>query len=141
MSIDVVIINTHASFSVLSDNKEWYLSMADIAKLDNKDVGVLILYGCDAGNLDYVGSNVASSFALKVNGAQVFASDGSVTAGRLNQAWIPAKYTWFLGPITYVSRGRGWVVYRANEGWGFQAYRTGKTAMSLKGLLDFRVPN
>ena len=151
VTIDAVVINTHGNPNVLGDgNGSWSLFATDIANLDNKDVGVLVLYGCNVGHLDYVDTNVASAFALKVNGAAVFASDGTVFAGRAHQWWIPSKYTWFLGSITYASRNdnafnnlisdgpigqkrdnQGWVIYRADGSGGVQTYNTGNKSMTL----------
>lgn len=80
VSIETVIINTHATPIRLSygDNSTDKFSSWDIAALDNKDINRLFLYGCNAGHLDYQGTNPASCFSRKVNGAPVLASDGTV---------------------------------------------------------------
>lgn len=75
-----MIINTHASPAQLSygNNRTDRFSSQDVAALDNKDIDRLFLYGCNAGHLDYQGTNPASQFSQKVNGAPVLASDGTV---------------------------------------------------------------
>lgn len=50
----------------------------DIQNLNSQDVKELVLYGCNAGHMDYQNTNPAAQFAQRVNGGQVLASDGTV---------------------------------------------------------------
>ena len=84
VSIDVAVINSHGSQQsiTMGSTGNWsYFQEADIAALDSKTVGALILLGCNNGHLDYVGNNIASYFAQKVPLAPVLASDGNVSPG------------------------------------------------------------
>lgn len=83
VDIDAVVINTHGNPYELGygNNSDDSMTSSDIQELDNKDVGTLVLYGCNAGHADFVGTNPASEFSRKVNGAPVVASDGTVKSG------------------------------------------------------------
>lgn len=85
-----------------------------MANLDEKDVEKLILYGCNEGHADYIGTNPASQFSAKVNGAPVLANDGIVyssrnslhfwSLGMIRIADIYNYYTRFWNTITYEPR-------------------------------------
>lgn len=118
VDIDVVVINTHATPSALgfgknSDNK---FTVREIQALGDKEVGMLILYGCNAGHTDKWTENVAAEFCRKVNGAPTLANDGTVFCRVL------------ATPYTYESRNdkpfqklagnsnrdnNGWIIYQA----------------------------
>jgi RHS repeat-associated protein len=119
-SIDYVIINTHGDPAGLyGGNDPFTFTTGNIAALDDKSMKGLVLYGCNAGNLDYWGTNPAQAFARKVNGAPVIASDGTVygkngageygsrndnffqalsPSGRDNRGWVMYQYTGQNGP-------------------------------------------
>ena len=131
VSIDTVIIESHANPNVISDNKNFRMSRADIRSLDNKDMDNLILEGCNTGHLDHKNSNVASEFARKVNGAPVLAADGTVyyrLSGLFGlfgvvlpwtKAWYEPRqdkhFNEWRSPGSN-RRSEGWVVYRDNNG-------------------------
>ncbi len=81
VDIDAVVINTHANNSVLGygDNSNNQFSAYDVRNLEDKDVGTLILLGCNAGHRDH--DNIAEEFCKKTNGGDVIASDGTVYSG------------------------------------------------------------
>jgi len=87
VSIDAVVINTHANPTALegkdANGKWWSFDISMINNLHSKDVGEggMILYGCNAGHIDYKNSNVANAFAKKTKGAPVLAADGTVRSG------------------------------------------------------------
>jgi len=131
VTIDAVIINTHASPNSLSGFGGIFgvsFSIKDISKLDNKDIGVLLIYGCNAGHTDYKDNNVAAAFAKKVNGAPVLASDGTV-------------YSWQNpdGSYSYESRNdKTFIKFRNkvdknstrdNQGWVVYQYTNGRISV------------
>ncbi len=73
--ISAVSINTHAAWDYLfpqdAKGQSDSVGYSAITSFENKSVNVLYLLGCNAGHLDYVGSNVASAFAKIVNGGRV----------------------------------------------------------------------
>jgi len=77
-----VLIDIHANPQGLGTgakaSKQWFFNATDIDCLSSKNVGSLILSACNAGHIDFIGTNPASKFAQKVNGAPVLASDGTM---------------------------------------------------------------
>jgi len=68
--IAAVVINTHANsnslaFSASPIKDEQWFNASDISGLDDKNVGKLMIYGCNAGHLDNKENNPASQFAKK----------------------------------------------------------------------------
>ena len=61
-TIDAVVINTHAN----PNNLSFSFGDTEINALQDKEIGALILYGCNAGHLDSSSTNVASIFARKL---------------------------------------------------------------------------
>ena len=79
VSIDTVIIDTDGDPNALSGfKKPGSFTAMDTMSLKEKNVGNLILFGCNVGHTDYGGLNLAGQFARRVSGAQVLASDGTV---------------------------------------------------------------
>lgn len=79
VDIDTVVIDSHASPSSLGfGNGSSSMRAQDIQNLNSQDVKELVLYGCNAGHMDYQNTNPAAQFAQRVNGGQVLASDGTV---------------------------------------------------------------
>ena len=115
--IDAVVINTHGSPYRLTDRSvSFYIDQNRIAALANQPVGCLILYGCNAGHFDHKDSNVAAWFALKVCGAPVLASDGTVN-GRLLFGYYWSRSNGKFGQ--YVPDGtrfnQGWLIYQQKD--------------------------
>lgn len=125
VNIDAVVINTHANPESLGygNNSDDTLTGSDIQALNNQSMDKLILYGCNAGHADHIGTNPASEFSQKVNGAPVLASDGTVESGT----------TFFnLTKRKYLSKGNdefkkylpegterdnyGWLIYQYTDG-------------------------
>jgi len=80
-AVSAVLIDSHASAQCLGfgESRAPSMSTSDISKLENKDIDKLILFGCNAGHLDYQNTNPAASLTRKVNGGLVLASDGTVS--------------------------------------------------------------
>ena len=139
-SIDYVIINTHGDPLSIGTkelrNGGWNFGLDDIKKLDNKDItGNLLLLGCNTGHLD-AEINPARSFAKKVNGALVIASDGSVSARDPNgfyQSHYDEEFDrWVeLNEAPSRNKAEGWVVYRQNRAGYVTARPTGSTSAKL----------
>jgi RHS repeat-associated protein len=141
--IDTVIINTHADPTALAGFGNF--DSSDIAALDNQNVGSLILYGCNAGHLDYNNTNPASQFAQKVNYATVLASDGTVYSNWNIFGLIAMKYTpkndshfkdWRNKADPTSTRGHeGWVAYQYVDGQIITTTELGY-GLKLKQMLE-----
>lgn len=119
VDIDAVVIDTHANSSVLGfgDNSPNPYTADDIRNLQDKDIDQLILYGCNAGHSDYVGTNPASEFARKVNGAPVLASDGTVYGQLSNADYDSRNDNHFRNQLRYGDRdNNGWMIYQYMDG-------------------------
>ena len=128
VTIDAVFIDTHGTPEHLSGfSANWWdatffngerFTIKDIEKLQEKDVGVLIILGCNAGHLDYVGKNVASAFAKKVKGAPVIASDGLAYGRGSGDYFDSTNEGGFAGYLKKNSTrdNSGWVVYQYQHG-------------------------
>lgn len=121
VSIDYVIINTHADPTKLvgqdAESNWWYFNEDDIAALDNKEVKQnVLLYGCNAGHLDYKESNPAANFAAKAGNALLIASDGTVSM-KDSDGFYNLKADASFAYWTKHSAERdnkGWIVYQDN---------------------------
>lgn len=116
VDIDAVVINSHANPHVLAGGN-FSIDASDVANLDNKDVGMLTLYGCNAGHADYADENMAAAFARKVNGAPVLASDGTVYSGSsflnlTNRNYSSKADEHFRNWAESDRDNRGWLVYQ-----------------------------
>ena len=147
VDIQTVVINTHANSSVLGfgGNSDDRFTATEIQQLDNKDIENLILYGCNAGHADYVGTNPASQFSMKTGGAPVVASDGTVYSHR------PFKFLfWYFGKMEYESRADdsfrnqlvdgdrdnlGWLVY-TYDGEEVNISESGEKRLTLRNLIN-----
>ena len=115
VDIDAVVIDTHANHSILGygNNSNDKLNARNIQALQDKDMDALILYGCNAGHADYFGSNVASEFARRTNGAPVLASDGTVYGQQRNGDYDSRNDDHFRDQLVNGNRdNEGWMVYR-----------------------------
>lgn len=128
VDIQAVVINTHANPYQLGfgENSDDSFSAVNIQNLQHKDVGELLLYGCNSGHMDHAGTNVASEFAsLLINGAPVVASDGTVYSGA-NVLGTPQTYT-PKGDEEFTS----WCIRdRDAEGWHVYRYENGRLVVS-----------
>lgn len=130
VDIDTVVINSHANPYGLGGNTNAFdFDTGDIANLDNQSMEQLILYGCNAGHLDYQDENVANAFSQRVDGAPVLASDGSVSMrgadGRYGSLDSPAFYDW----VDLAGSGR-----TVNEGWHVYQQVDGETVVISTGM-------
>lgn len=143
VNIATVVINTHANAEVLGFGNQNTMSADDISKLDNKNVGKLVLYGCNAGHLNYKDDNPAAGFAKKVNGAPVLASDGTVSNGRPRIFNIFGAYVYesknddaFKDQIPKGTRdNKGWVTYKYKDDKITTSASLGKK-LTLSQMLD-----
>ena len=140
VSIETVIINTHADPEGLGygSGRTGFFDDKDIQALNNKNIDRLFLYGCNAGHLDYQGTNPASQFSQKVNGAPVLASDGTVYSHE-KQKWMTLPLIWINNYMQYESRGEDIFVQlvkdagsaeRKNEGWFVYTWENGTLNVS-----------
>lgn len=140
VSIETVIINTHANPEGLGygSGRTAFFDDEDIQALDNKNIDRLFLYGCNAGHLDYQGTNPASQFSQKVNGAPVLASDGTVYSHE-KQKWMTFPLIWINDYMQYESRGNkvfnklvedAGSAERKNEGWFVYTWEEGRLNIS-----------
>lgn len=132
VQIDAVVINTHGNEENLAYKRSGGESFTGIKiqALEDKNMGVLILYGCNAGHADFVGTNPASVFSQKVNGAPVLASDGTVYSGWTIFNWKDRKYD-SRADDTFediVLNGMG--IERDNDGWLIYQYADGNVSVS-----------
>jgi len=124
ITLDAIIINTHATPLSLagkdSSGNWWYITANEIKDLANVDVGMLIIYGCNAGHFDYVGTNIASLFAEKVNGAPVLASDGTIISNwtffglfkRQYQSANDRHFQKWVADKAQERENKGWIIYQ-----------------------------
>ncbi len=144
-NVSAVVVDTHASPISIGFGKSNSQSMStnQIANLENKPIDNLVLYGCNAGHLDYKYSNVAAVFSQKVNGGKVLASDGTVGYGSREILWI-------FGKRVYTSKNdktfkkyvngnlrdnTGFIVYQYNQGNIVTSNGLGKS-FTLEQMLD-----
>lgn len=120
IAISAEIITMHGTETEISNGvgKGYSLRMIldDINDLERKPVQRLILLQCRAGNIDYVGENVASSFARKVSG-KVLAGDKEVSNHKVepDDPAVEVKIYYVENQMfymTYYVDGRGWYQYR-----------------------------
>jgi len=147
--IDFVGITTHGDSTGLSFGEgSVALGSSDIVKLDHKNVETVFLSGCNAGHLDYIGSNPASEFARIINGGRVIASDGTdfvtrnETTQKLSYASVNDEAFENFTPDIIPdigSYGPHTPTHRNNEGWLIYSYIGGHitTSPSLGDVLTF----
>lgn len=142
----VVVINTHGSPTVLTNNigndDSTDLTLSEISSLEYKAVRTLILLGCNAGHQDERWHNVAYEFSKRISG-KVVASDGTVYSALYN--------FYYPVPATFYSRNNGhFSEYcssaRDNRGWVIYSYRsfdkrkctlTNMKSMTIKSIMDY----
>ena len=125
VEIDAVVIEIHGDPEYLSyGNGAYPFGGSEIQALKDKGMKVLVLYGCNAGHEDYIGTNPASEFSKKVNGAPVLASDGTVI-GHLS---TKTKYESIADETfeDYLPDG----TERVNDGWIIYQYDDGNVSVS-----------
>lgn len=144
VKIDAVVINTHGSPVDLGYKTSGGENFTDIEiqALKDKNMGALILYGCNVGHADCVGTNPASVFSQKVNGAPVLASDGAVQAQRTFFNLTDRKYKSVISDnfIRFLPTGtnrdpKGWLIYQYADGNISVSQSLGKE-MSISVMLE-----
>lgn len=87
-------------------------------KIEEKNIGCVVLLGCNVGNIDYSASNIAANFARKINGGKVIASDGTVNWSFRDWGFLQIHYTseydkYFVFDAMDKTRdNEGWLVYQ-----------------------------
>lgn len=136
VDIDTVVINSHANPEVLGfGNSGHQFTADDIRNLDEKSPKELILYGCNSGHTDYVGTNPASEFAQRVNGAQVLASDGTVSMRQGNGEYESMNDREFRRWRLSNRDNNGWVVYQY-DGTSVQTEIVNDKDMNVTAMTD-----
>jgi len=100
----------------------------DISKLENKNIGTLYMYGCNAGSVSD-DNNVARAFAKKVKGGKVIASDGTVTPGRFG--YVSQRDDTYYHEVGANQPNVGWVEYQ-DIGGNVKRVDNGKLGRNLK---------
>lgn len=144
VEVDAVVINTHAAPTELGFRISGgdYFTVNEIRALDDKEMGALILYGCNAGHTDYQTNNVAVEFSRKINGAPTLASDGTVYSDwqNISYVYISKNDYVFRSFLEYGRRdNNGWIIYQATDNSIEVSDFLGKdlsATQMLKGLTD-----
>lgn len=93
--------------------------------MQRKKAGCIIVIGCNAGNIDYLYYNVASSFAyVTENAAPVLASDGTVLINWSGSSFKSKNDDTFKKLYRFGKR--------SNEGWLLYTYNSSKKNYSYK---------
>ena len=136
------------------------ISNEQIQLLEGKSfIENVVLLGCNAGHLDYIGDNPASYFAEKING-KVMASDGTMYSDTdkrygadyigkypghqywdsVNDSgfklWIVKSPSFFHHPYLTLRDNAGFVIYQKVNG-SIQTTLTGYKRLSVCEMLDF----
>lgn len=139
VNVDAVVINTHANPYVIGFGKAETDSYSSIdittANFQDKTMKALILYGCNAGHLDYSEDNVASQFARLVNGAPVLASDGSVSMRGPFGSYKSKNSDSFKDWGTSKRKNDGWIKYQLDEDGNVNTTTLDIKKMTLKSML------
>ena len=124
LHIDAVIIDTHGNPNELTNNLGWRLTTAVIDTLESKSMGVMMLFGCNVGHLDYKDTNIANAFAKKANGAPVYAADGTVCHARefglFGHVSYEARADWRFKEWREIAdsgskrKSGGWIIYQGD---------------------------
>ena len=116
-NIPAVVINTHGYHEYLI-GKKLFIDAGVISNLEDKSITSLILYGCNAGHLDYATSNPAYHFAQKVNGGVVLAADGTADCFTINyNYYFTRNDPSFKRELVGGKRGdQGWIMYNESKG-------------------------
>lgn len=138
VDIDTVVINTHGDHEGLYGMSGNFYA-EDIRNLDNQDMNELVLYGCNAGHMDYSTTNPAAEFAQRVNGAQVYASDGTVYSDwsdRDPHSYESRNDEHFRNQLIHGDRDNmGWIEYRYVNG-RIETHVVGDKEMYLTEMTD-----
>ena len=137
VTIDTVIINTHANKTSLGFGNGNWVESEDISKLDNKHMENLILYGCNAGHLDNAKENPAAQFSKKTYNSPVIASDGTVYGRFIFGNYFSMNNKSFKNQsITNRKKNKGWTIYRSNNIGVPQVIKSYKRLMSLNKMIN-----
>ncbi len=133
VDIDTVVINTHANPHELGGDN-FSFDTNDAANLENKNMDQLLLYGCNAGHLDYKDENIANAFSRKTNGAPVMASDGTVYGRTLFGRYKSKGDKTFREYSELAGTNR-----KKNDGWQIYQEVDGKVKVTSAGKKNLRV--
>ena len=148
VDIDTVVINTHADPYNLGFGKDEFgnsrgvLPVSSVSDLQDQSMDQVILYGCNAGHIDYENENMANAFSHKVNDAPVMASDGTVYSNP--HGWWKLDYSYEPrndskpGPFNDFQdwAGAAGNEGRDNEGWQIYQQVDGRTVRTSTGVKD-----
>ena len=129
VDIDTVVINTHADPRELGFGNGNRFTRRNAMALDEKEMENLILYGCNAGHLDYQQDNIAAAFSRRTNGAPVMASDGTVYGMNSDETYRPEADDAFRSWADRAGNGD-----RGNEGWQIYRQVDGQTVVTSTGM-------
>ena len=136
VSIDTVIINTHANPEGLGfGNGNEFLATDIKPNLNSKSMKNLILYGCNAGHLDHEHTNPASQFAEIINSSPVLASDGTVIGRDFLGKYKSKNDDEFKSWLTSERKNRGWTVYRSNDFGVSQVIRSYEKKLTVNQMI------
>ena len=97
--------------------------------LQDKEMEQLVLYGCNAGHLDYQDRNIAEAFSHRTSGAPVMASDGTVYGMNSDETYTPRSDEEFQYWADRAGNGG-----RSNEGWQIYRQVDGQTVVTNTGM-------
>ena len=129
VDIDTVVINTHANPERLGFGNGNSFSRRDAMALQDKEMEQLVLYGCNAGHLDYQDRNIAEAFSHRTSGAPVMASDGTVYGMNSDETYTPRSDEEFQYWADRAGNGG-----RSNEGWQIYRQVDGQTVVTNTGM-------
>ena len=134
--VDLVVINMHGSPESLGFDYDGFLTIGGVAGLDDKNVGAMIILGCNSGHMDH--NNIAMAFAEKLgNSTPVMASDGTVTGRAPLLGYGSLNDSIFADYLTDVGAGsrnnNGWIIY-AHDGTNGSPTLTNKKWLSIRGM-------
>lgn len=147
VNIQSVVVNLHANPAVLYffESDESFVN-EHYNSLHNKTVGEVLLFGCNAGNYLYYGSNPAYQLAGKVNGAPVLASDGTISSvmGADQVRYMSADDDEYQRWNHYqLNTNKGWLVYQLHNNhinyYQLNLNKLIKFSELIYGLQPFRV--
>lgn len=119
--IATVEIHMHGNHKYMGESEEEisYVTPYTLKmKVQEKNVDCVVLLGCNVGNIDYPGSNIAANIAKKINGGKVVASDGTVYWAYAGVAFLDSYYqsipddAFIDDAVNKTRENQGWLVYQ-----------------------------
>ena len=110
--VQAMVVNTHGDPSGIGGESMW-LSSSEISQMNAKNIGNLILLGCNVGHLNYIPTNPAAAFLGIINGGNVMASDGTVLGKKsiFESQGDKSYFAWQDGFAISTRPNNGWVIY------------------------------